>query len=61
MTNVTLEKLLPYLEKIIHGLGQHFGSSVEFVVHDYNQDFSKTIIAIANGNVTKRKVGESGT
>lgn len=56
-----ISELLPVLDMIIQGFGKHFGESVEFVVHDYNQDFSKTIVAIANGNVTKREVGDSGT
>lgn len=56
-----IKEILPVLEVLIQGLGKHFGESVEFVVHDYKKDFSKTIVAIANGNVTKREVGDSGT
>lgn len=56
-----ISEVLPALEMLIQGLGKHFGESVEFVVHDYKKDFSKTIVAIVNGNVTKRKVGDSGT
>lgn len=55
-----IKDLMPELDVIIRGLGKHFGESVEFVVHDYKKDFSKAIIAISNGNVTKRKVGGSG-
>lgn len=56
-----IEEIVPVLDALIQGLGKHFGESVEFVVHDYKKDFSKTIVAIANGNVTKREVGDSGT
>lgn len=56
-----INELQPILELLIQGLGKHFGESVEFVVHDYHKDFSKTIVAISNGNVTKREVGDSGT
>ncbi len=56
-----ISEVLPILEVLIRGFGKHFGESVEFVVHDYKRDFSKTIVAIVNGNVTKRKVGDSGT
>lgn len=56
-----IKDLLPALAAIIQGLGKHFGETVEFVVHDYEQDFSKTIAAISNGHVTKREVGDSGT
>ncbi len=57
----SVKEILPVLETIVAGLGKHFGESVEFVVHDYNEDFSRTIVAISNGNVTKRTVGDSGT
>lgn len=56
-----INEILPILDLLIKGLGKHFGESVEFVVHDYKKDFSKTIVAISNGNVTKREVGDSGT
>lgn len=56
-----ISEVLPILEMMLRGFGKHFGESVEFVVHDYKRDFSKTIVAIVNGNVTKRKVGDSGT
>ena len=56
-----ISELLPALDVLIQGLGKHFGESVEFVVHDYKKDFSHTIVAISNGNVTKREVGDSGT
>lgn len=56
-----ISELLPALDVIIQGLGKHFGESVEFVVHDYKKDFSKTIVAISNGSVTRREVGDSGT
>lgn len=56
-----INEILPVLDVVIQGLGKHFGESVEFVVHDYQVDFSRTIAAISNGNVTKREVGDSGT
>lgn len=56
-----INEILPLLDAVIKGLGKHFGESVEFVLHDYEREFSASIAAIANGNVTKRKVGDSGT
>lgn len=56
-----IDEILPVLETLIQGLGKHFGKSMEFVVHDYKKDFEKTIVAIANGSVTGRSVGDSGT
>lgn len=56
-----MSDILPALDTLIQGFGKHFGESVEFVVHDYKMDFSKTIVAISNGHVTRREVGDSGT
>lgn len=56
-----ISEMLPVLDTLIKGLGKHFGESVEFVVHDYKKDFSRTIIAISNGHVTRREIGDSGT
>ena len=57
----SVEEHLPVLKSIIEGFGKHFGDNVEFVIHDYAKDFDSTIVAISNGNVTGRSVGQSGT
>lgn len=57
----SIEEILPILEVVIKGLGKHFGDKYEFVVHDYSKDFSNTVVAIENGELTGRKVGDSGT
>jgi len=59
MNSVT--EVLPLLQTLIDGLGKHFGTNVEFVIHDYSKDFDSTIVAIANGNVTGREVNRGGT
>lgn len=59
MENVS--EILPILETIISGLGLHFGSSCEFVVHDYLSDGVQTIISIINGHITKRQIGDGPT
>lgn len=56
----SIDEYLPFLSQVIEGMAKHFGDSCEFVVHDYSKDFSSTIVAIANGQVTGRAVGESG-
>lgn len=43
------------------GLAEHFGDNCEFVLHDYSKDFSSSIVAIENGHITGRKVGDGGT
>lgn len=57
----TVEDVLPVFKKVVEGLGKHFGDSCEFVLHDYTKEFSSTIVAIANGEVTGRSVGKGGT
>jgi predicted transcriptional regulator YheO len=57
----TVEGLLPVLKDLMEGLGKHFGDKCEFVLHDYSKDFSSTIVAITNGEVTGRNVGDGGT
>ncbi len=43
------------------GIASQFGGKCEVVLHDYEQPFDHTIVAIENGQVTGRKVGDSST
>ena len=56
-----LNDVLPLLKLLVSGLGKEFGPDCEFLVHDYSKGFSSSIVAIANGNVTGRSVGDGGT
>lgn len=56
-----IRDLLPIINPILEGLGRHFGSNCEFVVHDYQNPNFKTIVSIVNGHVTNRKIGDSVT
>ncbi len=56
-----IKEALPILEPILNGLGKHFGNKFEFVLHDYRNGFKSSIISIVNGEITGRKVGDSGT
>lgn len=56
-----IQEFLPIIDDIITGLGIHFGSHCEFVVHDYQQPENRTIISIVNGEVTHRKIGDCST
>lgn len=57
----SIEEVLPLLETVIKGIAKHFGSSCELVLHDYQKDFSSSIVAIENGELTGRSVGKGGT
>ncbi len=49
------------LKSIIKGIAEQFGERCEVVLHDYDNPYDKTIVAIENGHVTGRKVGDCGT
>ncbi|MGB8010062.1 MAG: PAS domain-containing protein [Terriglobales bacterium] len=52
------EYLLNFVSRLADALGQTFGKHCEIVVHDFNSPES-SIIAIANGSLTGRKVGDT--
>lgn len=47
--------------RIIKGIAAQFGENCEVVLHDLSLPFDSTIVAIENGNITGRKVGDSST
>lgn len=50
---------LQFYTHLIRDLAEHFGPSTEFVVHDLKaKDPAHSIIAIENGHITGRKVGD---
>jgi len=49
-----------WLTRVIDLLYSHFGSDVEFVVHDLTLDYEHTIADIRNGHITNREVGGTG-
>lgn len=59
MKSINSEK--KFLEALVKGLAKHLGKNSEIVLHDYNNNFEKTIVAIENGKISGRKIGESGT
>ena len=42
----------PWIHQILDLLEAHFGSSVEFVVHDLTLNYEHTIVDIRNGEIT---------
>lgn len=49
------------LNGIIRCIAKEFGVNCEVVLHDLTLPYDRTIVAIENGHVTDRKVGDSGT
>lgn len=52
---------LELLRQIAAGIAAQFGSSCEVVVHDLSRHPDHTIVAIENGNVSGRKVGDGAS
>ncbi|MDK2933825.1 MAG: hypothetical protein PWP27_1635 [Clostridiales bacterium] len=49
------------LKRLIKMLANQFGSKCEIVLHDLTKDYEHTIVAIENGHITGRKVGDCGS
>jgi predicted transcriptional regulator YheO len=52
---------LSLLQSLMRGLAAQFGRNCEVVLHDYEKPYEHTIVAIENGHVTGRNVGDCGT
>lgn len=50
--------LLQLSKQLARGLAQQFGSNCEVVVHDLTESVDHTIVAIENGHVSSRKLGD---
>ena len=49
------------LESVMKLIASQFGSNCEVVLHDWSKEYEQTIIAIENGHVSGRKVGDGGS
>jgi predicted transcriptional regulator YheO len=53
------DEQIEFLKRLAHGIAIQFGKDCEVVVHDlHSADPESTIVAIENGHVTNRKVGD---
>ena len=53
---------LDFLKRLAKGIAQHFGNDCEVVIHDLKaESLQKTIVAIQNGHVTNRKIGDGAS
>ena len=43
---------------VMKGIAGQFGDNCEVVLHDHSKGLESSIVAIINGHVTKRKVGD---
>ena len=53
------KSIIEFYTRLAHGLAVQFGSNCEVVVHDLQgKDIEHSIIAIENGHVTGRRIGD---
>lgn len=53
------KSLIDFYTRLAHGIASQFGSNCEVVVHDLqNHDYEHSIIAIENGHVSGRRIGD---
>lgn len=57
----SLDEIKPQLEMIMKGIAKQFGSDCEVVLHDHKKGLNKSVVAIENGHVTGRKIGDPST
>ena len=50
--------IMEFLKRLTEGLGQALGPNCEIVLHDFSQP-EQSIVAIANGHITGRAVGDT--
>ena len=54
----SIKENLDFLLPLIEGIANQFGENCEVVLHDHSQGLESSIVAIMNGHVTDRKVGD---
>lgn len=52
---------LEFLTSLIKAIAAEFGNKCEVTLHDLKKNYSSTIVAIENGFITGRKVGDCGS
>lgn len=59
MSNMQEQK--SFLERLAKGIASLFGQNCEITVHDLTKGYENTIIAIENGQVTNRRIGDGAS
>jgi predicted transcriptional regulator YheO len=57
----SIEDEKEFLFSLVTGIAEQFGTECEVVLHDLTRPYESTIVAIQNGHITGRKVGDPGT
>lgn len=57
----SIEEEMPLLQKIMKMLSLTFGKDCEIVLHDWSKGYDHSIVAIENGYITGREIGDCGS
>lgn len=57
----TIGEVLPLLKQVMKLISITFGTDCEVVLHDWSKGYDQSIIAIENGSVTNRQIGDCGS
>jgi len=57
----TIEEALPLLQRVMKLISLTIGEECEVVLHDWSKGYDQSIIAIENGHVTNRNIGDCGS
>lgn len=50
-----------FIQSLMQCIAAQFGDKCEVVLHDWSKGYDSSIIAIENGHITGRRIGDSGT
>ena len=57
----TIEDEMPFFKTLLKLLKNQFGSDSDFILHDWAKGYDDSVVAIENGHVTNRKIGDCGS
>lgn len=58
---MTIREQQDFLESLAKGISSVFGSNCEVAIHDFSRGYENTVVAIENGHVTGRRVGDGAS
>lgn len=54
----TIENEMPFFQTLLKLLKNQFGMESEFILHDWSKGYDHSVVAIENGHITNRKIGD---
>lgn len=58
---MNMKEQQPFLERMAKGVATLFGNNCEVTVHDLTKGYEGTIVAIENGHITNRHIGDGAS